>query len=133
MKQYKIDNGEIGGAIQVFGASTVIFTPLTFIGIAALNYDRFLRDLIDLKTFIVVAIVFVIIYEWAFFAFIFPSMMRFGNRQSTTHDSPIYKEVLGIVMSLNELIFSLKRDVDYVDIIMHSQYSNYITIEELNE
>ncbi len=112
MKQYKIDNGEIGGTIQVFGASTVIFTPLTFIGIAALNYDRFLKDIIDLKTFIAIAIVFVIIYEWAFFAFIFPSMIRFGNRQGTLHDSPIYAEILKLGVSLEELKKSIPKKDD---------------------
>jgi len=128
MRQYKIDNGEIGGAIQIFGASTVIFTPLSFIGIAALNYDRFLKNIIDPIAFIAVAVVFLIIYEWAFFAFIYPSMIRFGNRQGVTHDSPIYTGILKIISLLVEL---KRKDIDYIDIISHSQYSNYISIEEI--
>lgn len=103
MKQFKIDNGEIGGAIQIFASSLVILQPFSFIGILALNYDRYIKWWIDINTFIIVSFIGLVVYEWMFFAFIFPSMMRFNSRQVCAHDNPIYNEMQDMKLVLKKI------------------------------
>lgn len=92
MRQYKIDNGQLGGVISVFSNSLVILAPFSFIGILALNYDRYIRHWISLELFILLSVAAFILYEWIFFAFIFPSMMRFGGNQTYIY-GPIKDEL----------------------------------------
>ncbi len=112
MKQYKIDNGEIGGLIHVFGSSLIVLQPFSFIGILALNYDRFIKNWIDLNTFIVISTICFIVYEWIFFAFVFPSMIRFSNRQGCMHENPIYIESQKIKSIVEKIDIKLNREKD---------------------
>ncbi len=109
MKQHKIDKGQFGGLIAVFSSSLVILSPFSFIGILALNYDRYIKYWIDLNTFIFISMVIFIIYEWIFFIFVYPSMVQFGNRQTYTHENPIKQEFDEIKVTLNRIESQLKR------------------------
>lgn len=109
MKQHIIDKGQFGGIIQIFSNSLIILSPISFIGILALNYDRYIKYWIDLNTFIFLSVVVFIIYEWIFFIFVFPSIVQFGNRQSYTHENPIKREFDEIKVTLNRIESQLKR------------------------
>lgn len=109
MKQYKIDKGQLGGLLAVFSNSLVILSPFSFIGILALNYDRYIKYWLDLNTFIFISAVLFIIYEWIFFIFLYPSIVRFGNRQIYEHDNPMKKEFDEIKATLKNIESQLKR------------------------
>lgn len=93
MKQYKIDNGKIGGFIVIFMNSLVIMSPINFIGILALNYDKYIKNWIDINQFIILSSLFFIVYEWAFFAYVYPSMMTFSNGQVFDDANPAIKRM----------------------------------------
>ena len=101
--QYKIDNGQIGGLIAVFSSSLIILSPFSFIGILALNYDRYLKYWISLETFAVISVISFILYEWTFFSIIYPSMMQFANRRFYLHDSPMQYDVSQLKITLDKL------------------------------
>lgn len=107
MKQYKIDNGQIGGIIQIIGSSTLVLSPLSFIGILALNYDKYF-SWIDPKIFAITSIFLFLAFEWVWFAIIFPSYVQFGNRQQCTHDNPIFISVQEISKRLDKIEGKLK-------------------------
>jgi len=101
--QHKIDTGQIGGLISVFSNSLVILSPFSFIGILALNYDRYIKWWIDINTFIIISVVCFIIYEWIFFALVYPSIIQFSNRQVCAHENPIYNEIKEMKVTLKKL------------------------------
>jgi len=101
--QYKIDNGQIGGIIAVFSTSLVILSPFSFIGILALNYDKYLKYWMSLEMFIIASITISILYEWIFFTIIYPSIMQFANRRAYMHDSPIQRDVAELKNTLNNV------------------------------
>jgi len=108
MNQHKVDTGQIGGLISIFSSSLIILAPFSFMGIVALNYDRYIRHWIDINTFIFLFAIFFIIYEWIFFIIIYPSMIQFANRQACTHKNPIYDEIKEIKLTLKILESKLK-------------------------
>lgn len=95
--------------IAVFSSSLIVFSIFSFIGILALNYDRYIKYWVDLKTFIIISIILFIIYEWIFFVIVFPSMIRFGNRQTCAHENPVYIEIQEIKNTLKKIELELKR------------------------
>lgn len=109
MKQYRIDKGQFGGLIAIFSSSLVILSPFSFIGILALNYDRYIKYWVDLNIFIFISTVLFIIYEWFFFIFVYPSMMQFGNRQIYAHENPMKKEFDEIKATLKKIESQLKK------------------------
>ena len=109
MKQHQIDKGQFGGLILIFSSSLVILSPFSFIGILALNYDRYLKYWIDLNTFIFISAILFIIYEWIYFIFMYPSMIQFGNRQTYAHENPMKKEFDEIKTTLNRIETQLKK------------------------
>lgn len=109
MKQYKIDKGQFGGLLAIFSSSLVILSPFSFIGILALNYDRYLKYWLDLNTFIFISAVLFILYEWIFFIFVYPSMMQFGNRQVCLHENPMYNDIKEMKTTLKKIEAQLKR------------------------
>lgn len=110
LKQYKIDTGQIGGLITVFSGSLVILSPFSFLGILALNYDRYIKYWIDLNTFILLSVIGLIIYEFIYFIIIYPSIVQFGNKQSCAHENPIYNDIQELKKTLNRLEKQLERE-----------------------
>jgi len=109
MKQHTIDKGQFGGLIAIFSSSLIILAPFSFIGILALNYDRYIKHWLDLTTFITISLVLFIIYEWIFFVIIYPSMIQFGNRQTYIHENPIKKDIEELQKTLARIEIQLKR------------------------
>ncbi len=104
MKQYKIDNGKIGGIIVIFMNSLIVMQPINFIGILALNYDKYIKNWITIYQFAIVSFIFFIIYEWIFFAFIYPSMMKFMNGQTYTEENQVIIKIDIIEKKLDKLL-----------------------------
>lgn len=109
LNQHKIDTGQLGGLISVFGNSLIILSPFSFIGIVALNYDRYIKHWLDLNTFIVISVISFIFYEWIFFVFVYPSIIQFSNRQICAHENPIYNDIKDIKASIEEIKNELKK------------------------
>lgn len=93
MKQFKIDKGQLGGFIIIFMNSLVVMSPISFMGILALNYDKYITTWLTFYQFLIISTILMIIYEWAFFAFVYPSMMQFSNRQVCEHENPVIKRI----------------------------------------
>jgi hypothetical protein len=104
MKQYKIDNGKIGGLIVIFMNSLFVVSPINFIGILALNYDKYIKYWINIYQFAIISFIFLVIYEWIFFAYIYPSMMTFSNGQVFEAENPVIKRMDIIEEKLDKLL-----------------------------
>lgn len=130
MKQYKIDNGQIGGLLSVFQNSLVALAPFSFIGIVALNYDKYLKYWIDLNTFIIISTILFIIYEWLYFVFVFPSIVHFANRQACAHENPIYNDLKEIKKTTEMMESNQKIIINEIEKI---KYENKIIIKRIEE
>jgi len=104
MKQYKIDNGKIGGLIVIFMNSLIVVSPFSFLGILALNYDKYIKYWIDIYTFFILSAIFFVVYEWMFFAFVYPSMMTFMNGQTFKAENPVMERMDIIEEKLDRLL-----------------------------
>lgn len=109
MKQKSIDNGQIGGMISVLINSGFPFTLLSLIGIATLNYDKFLKVYMSFTSFILLAVFALLIWEYIFYVYVFPSFVIFSNRQSCTHSNPMMDKLNQIENKIEELNKKIER------------------------
>lgn len=93
MKQFKIDNGQLGGTLQIIIQSMFIFNFLTFINTCALAYYSFLYRYVSLSVGIILMIIGTLSWWIIYYTIVYPSILRFANRQSYTHGSPIKKDL----------------------------------------
>jgi len=110
LRQHTIDGGQLGGLINVFSASLVILSPFSFLGILALNYDRYIKYWIDLNTFITISAFCFVAYEWLFFTLVYPSMVQFGNKQACTFENPLLNEIKELKASIKEIKEKLEKE-----------------------
>lgn len=103
MKQFKIDNGQIGGAITIIINSMFIFNFLTFINTCAIAYDLFLHRYVSLEIGIGIMLIGSGLWFLTYYAIVYPSIIRFANRQMYIHDSPIKEDLEIIKKELEEL------------------------------
>jgi len=96
LKQIKVDNGQIGGIITIIINSMFVFNFFTFINTCAIAYDLFLHEYVSLQTGIALMLVGSCGWFAVYYAIIYPSIIRFANKQAYIHDSPI-KEDLDII------------------------------------
>ena len=85
--------------------SLIVMQPISFIGIIALNYDKYIKYWIDIYTFMIFSTILFIVYEWMFFAFVYPSMMTFMNRQVFEKENPVIKRMDIIEEKLDKLLY----------------------------
>ena len=88
IKQVKVDDGELGGFINVAMNSMFIFTLVNSVGIYALFFDKFLSKYISLSTGIIAIIISILIWWIVYYSIIYPSVIRYGNRQAWKHGNP---------------------------------------------
>lgn len=93
MKQLKIDNGQVGGLVTIFIQSMFIFNFFTFINTCAIMYHTFLHEYVSLAVGIILMFAGALLWWLAYYAIVYPSMIRFTNRQQYLHDSPIQKDL----------------------------------------
>lgn len=89
MKQIKIDNGQLGGTIQIIIQSMFVFNFATFISTSALLYDSVLYKYVSLPVGICMLLVGASSWWLIYYAVVYPSIVRFANRQAYAHGSPI--------------------------------------------
>jgi len=106
LKQIKIDNGQIGGIITIIINSMFVINFFTFVNTCAIAYDLFLHRYVSLQVGIVILIVGAGGWFFVYYAIIYPSIIRFANKQAYIHDSPI-KEDLDIIKKELEDLKSL--------------------------
>ncbi len=102
-KQYKIDDGQIGGFLSIFTQSMFIFSIVNFLGISALVYQSILKRYIPLWIFFIVTGVGYFGWMLAYYSIIMPSMVQFGNRQGYMHGNPIREDIMYIKTELKEI------------------------------
>lgn len=103
IKQLQIDNGQIGGVIQMFLQSMFIFNMLTFVNTSILVYQSFLCRYISFNLFFIVFFILLISWISFFYLIIYPSTVRFSNRQAYTHGSPIKADFEKIITILEDI------------------------------
>lgn len=103
IKQIKIDNGQMGGTIQMILNSMFVFNLLTFINTSILLYQSVIYKYIPLVLYILSIICFAFVWVSIYYFIIYPSVIRFGNRQSYAHGSPIKKDFDKINKQLYEI------------------------------
>ncbi|AKJ39361.1 hypothetical protein [Methanosarcina barkeri] len=103
MKQIHVDNGQIGGVIQVVIQSMFLCNFITFVNTTLTVYNQFLKNYISLYTGILL-ICFASALWWGVYDIVtFPSMLQYGNRQAWVHESPIKKEFERLNQKIDKL------------------------------
>lgn len=92
IKQIHIDNGKIGGVIQIITQSMFIVTLFNFVGVALLIYDRFLKDYVSLSTGFIIMCCGAVSWWGIYYVVIVPSILQYSNRQGYKHGNPIKKD-----------------------------------------
>lgn len=115
MKQLLIDNGQVGGFIQVVVNSMFVFNFMTFINSSVTVYDSYLKSLIP--PYLGFALLAAISIGWwvVYYVFIFPSIVQYSNRQSYMHNSPIKSDFARLnerFQSLDDQISSLDKKIE---------------------
>jgi hypothetical protein len=93
LKQVKIDNGQLGGVLQMVNQSMFIFNFLTFITNIALFYESIMYKYVSFRTGAIIMMVCVICWWITYYTIIYPSMIRFANRQTYKHGNPIRSDI----------------------------------------
>jgi len=75
-------------------------------GFILTNYDKYIKYWIDIYSFAIISFIFLIVYEWIFFAYVYPSMMTFSNGQVFIEENPAMKKMDIIEEKLNKLLES---------------------------
>ena len=102
-KQKHIDKGQLGGILQIFTRTSIPLTPINFIGIASLWYDRFLKSYCSIPTGIVIILLGAMVW-WVFdYTTLYPSAIQFGNKQGYAHNSPINADFEEVKNELDEI------------------------------
>lgn len=102
-KQIYIDNGTLGGIISILSASSIIMTPISFIGVINLNYDKSFKWMNPILFWIITTFIMGL-WLWFYFAIIFPSILKFQNRQGYAHGNPLKEELRIVNEKLDRLL-----------------------------
>jgi hypothetical protein len=111
-KQRKIDNGQIGGVIQMIMQSSFILSFFTFVNTSGVFYHVYLHKFVSVWTYI---ILFLCIWGgWVLFYYTiqYPSHIRFSNRQSYTHGSPVKRDFQKVLTKLDEIEAKISQEQD---------------------
>lgn len=103
VKQIKIDNGQIGGAIAVFSNAMFIVQFGTFITVCGIAYDSFLHKFVSLQMGFLILAIGAIMWFCFYYFIIYPSAMSFQNEQAYKHDSPIKSDFEDIKLELEDI------------------------------
>lgn len=103
MKQIHVDNGQIGGFIQVVIQSMFVFNFVTFVNTTLTVYNQFLKNYISLYVGMLLIGFASAVWWGVYYIVIFPSMIQYGNRQAWVHESPIKKEFERLNQKIDKL------------------------------
>lgn len=110
IRQYRIDDGLIGGFLSIFTQSMFIFGIANFLGISALVYQSILRHYISIYIFFILMAVGYFAWMIIYYSFIMPSMIQFGNRQSYAHGNPMKDDIMVLKNQLDDI----KKELDKI-------------------
>lgn len=110
IRQYKIDNGQIGGFLSIFTQSMFIFSIINFLGISALVYQSIVKSYVSLWIYLIFMGIGYFGWMIIYYSFIMPSMIQFSNRQGYTHGNPMREDIMSIKNELKE-IKSIKKEL----------------------
>ncbi|MFA4870855.1 MAG: hypothetical protein WC623_21840 [Pedobacter sp.] len=104
MKQYQIDNGELGGLFNVTLTGMAILGLLTFINTFISTYQTFWYKFVSPVQLIIIVIILVPMGLWVVHAFLQPSAAKYAVRQSyTLHNNEMKKDMDEIKKMIMEL------------------------------
>ncbi len=115
LKQYDIDNGQIGGFLSIFTQSMFIFSIANFLGISALVYQSILRNYVPIWIFLIFIIIGYFGWMAIYYSILMPSMIRFSNRQGYAHGNPMREDITFLKKELKEIredIMFLKKELE---------------------
>lgn len=92
IKQIHIDNGKVGGTIQIITQSMFIVNLFNFAGVALLTYDKFLKDRIPIWAGITALMLCAVSWWVIYYSVIVPSILQYSNRQGYKHGNPVKKD-----------------------------------------
>lgn len=107
VKQYHVDNGQIGGLINTFNEANWIFsilTPLTFMMIAQSKIEERVGIVIPMTTFIISGIILYLFWIWFNFSILKKSMLKQSARQSC----------IDINHPMMEELYKIQKDIDFI-------------------
>lgn len=108
IKQVHIDNGKLGGIIQVIIQSMFIVNLFNFGGVALLTYDKFLKDHVPLYIGVAAVMCGAVIWWICYYSIIYPSIVQYGNRQGYKHGSPVKSDFELLNKRLDEIEEAIK-------------------------
>jgi len=103
VKQYEIDNGEVGGFLSIFTQSMFIFGIVNFFGISALVYQSILKHYISIWIFFILMTIGYFGWMIIYYSVLMPSMIRFSNRQGYAHGNPVKEDIALLGNGLKEI------------------------------
>lgn len=89
LKQYHIDNGELGGVLAMFKQSAPYINGFTFLGVFFNAYSQYLHKYVSLHIGIIIIGLVLLSVMYFNYAFIQPSTKIFQNRQTFKHKNLI--------------------------------------------
>lgn len=93
LKQYNIDNGQLGGTLKMFLETQFLFAVLSFVGVMRLWYLTDFKDKISIPLFVLIIGIGYGIIVYIYFTVLYPSQTKFANRQIATHGNPMMERL----------------------------------------
>lgn len=109
-KQLHIDNGQIGGTIQIILQSMFLVNFATFVSTLILLYNTVLYKYVQWYVAGVVLIIGIVSWWIIYYVIVYPSIITFVNRQQYTHKNPIREDIKRIENKLDKLMEVLSND-----------------------
>lgn len=94
MKQYKIDNGQCGGFIQMIIQSMFIVSFFTFINTSLLAYQSIFYEYISFYLYVILIFGFIVFWVYIYYSVLYPSIIIFINRQVYEHKNLVKADIL---------------------------------------
>jgi len=103
IRQYDVDDGQIGGFLSIFTQSMFIFSIANFLGISALVYQSILKQYVSIWTYFILMAVGYFGWMSIYYSILMPSMIRFANRQGYAHGNPVREDIASLRNELKDM------------------------------
>lgn len=94
MKQYKIDDGQSGGFIQMVVQSMFIVSFFTFINTSLMVYQSIFYEYISFYLYVILIFGFIVFWVYVYYSLLYPSIIIFINRQAYEHKNLVKADIL---------------------------------------
>ena len=112
----------LGGLINVYSSTAVIYSPLTFVGVATTLFGLWgadaIKEWLPWFTFghmVAVMVLFILLLMILFYKVVIPSMYAFQMQQQYKHRNPLVADVQEVLEELAQTNERLKETNDRLD------------------